>query len=223
MKALKNILPCIGKTDNKEQTPLQEKFFLIFFGNIIFVAATNLLTPLFALFVAQISPLDSASTAGLLWGAFIAATVTFLSVFSYIEWFNKLHDADLLVAGMLLKMAGWGMYVAMPGIGTMFCAQLFLGAGEAAGTPAFNALITDASIKSNVAPRKIFGMWQVAASVSMALAAVAGGYVVKSGGFKALFICMIVLSGLSAVATMVFRRELISLRQRHGNDVCVEM
>ena len=133
MKTLKNILPCVGKTDNKEQTPLQEKFFLIFFGNIIFVAATNLLTPLFALFVAQISPLDSASTAGLLWGAFIPATVTFLSVFSYIEWFNKLHDADLLVAGMLLKMAGWGMYVAMPGIGTMFCAQLFLGAGEAAG------------------------------------------------------------------------------------------
>lgn len=220
MKALKKFLA--GFVDNVEnkQTSLHEKFLLIFFGNIIFVAATNLLTPVFALFVAQISPLNSASTAGLLWGAFIFATVTFLSIFGYSDWLNKRHDADLLIAGMLLKMAGWGIYIAKPGIGSMFCAQLFLGAGEAAGTPAFNALMTNTSIKNNIAPRKIFGMWQVAASVSMALAAVAGGYVVKNGGFKALFLCMIVLAGVSVVATLAFRRELISLKGRHGNDVC---
>ncbi len=221
MKVLKKILPVFSNTVTERQNTLRETFLCIFFGNVIFVAAANLLTPLFALFVAQVSPVNSASTAGLLWGAFVAATVTFLSLFNSSKWFSKWHDADLLIAGMLLKIAGWGLYIVKPGLGTMFCAQMLLGAGEAAGTPAFNAIMTCTSIKKNVAPRKLFSMWQVAASVSMALAAVSGGYVVKIGGFRDLFLCMIGLAGIAVFATMIFRRELLSLKDHQNNKVCV--
>ncbi len=221
MKTQKEISPRFSGIRYGKQTASHEKFLLIFLGNVIFIAAANLLTPLFALFVAEVSPVNSASMAGLLWGTFVIATVTFLSILSYCNWFNQRNDVDLLIAGMLLRIAGWSIYIAKPSLESMFCAQLFLGAGEAAGTPAFNALMTEVSIKSKVAPRKLFGMWQVAASLSMALAAVVGGYVVKCGGFRALFLCMIVLASAAVVATAAFRRQLLTIRERHGNDVCV--
>ncbi len=190
----------------------------LFVGNIIFVAAANLLTPLFALFVAQVSPFNSETMAGLLWGTFVVATVIFLSILSCSKWFSKTNDVDLLIAGMLFKMAGWSIYIVRPSMGTMFCAQLLLGAGEASGAPAFNALLTSTSIKGKIVARKLFSMWQISASIAMAIAAVAGGFVVKVGSFKDLFICMIALSATAVIATITFRRHLLNIRDHDGGD-----
>lgn len=186
----------------------------LFIGNVIFVAAANLLTPLFALFVAQVSPFNSETMAGLLWGTFVVATVIFLSIMSSCKWINRRNDVDLLIAGMLFKMAGWSIYIVTPSMGSMLCAQLLLGAGEASGVPAFNALLTSTSIKGKIVARKLFSMWQISASIAMAAAAFAGGYVVKMGSFRSLFICMIALSATAVIATVVFRRHLLTIREQ---------
>ncbi|HLD05291.1 MAG TPA: MFS transporter [Candidatus Nanoarchaeia archaeon] len=183
--------------------------------NSFFIFGLNLFAPLYALYIQGIDP--SIHHVGGVWAFYIICMGCMVYVVSKFE--NHIKYADyFLILGFLGRTIGWIGYIFVTNIAQVYLIQIFLAAGEALGTPAYNTLYS-----LNLDKGKAASEWGLSASINafiMGLAAWLGSWIVGSFGFPVLFVFMTILSLVSVVLALRYRRALgtVSLLRRPKKD-----
>jgi MFS family permease len=175
---------------------------VLFLYNGIFVCAAAMLGPLYAIYVMKF--VDGVTAVSVSWAAFLIST----SVFTYIvarKGDEVKEKRNLLLAGYLIRIISWTMLIFVDNLAALVFVQILLGLGESVGTPAFNAIF--AEHLDNNKYIKEYSSWSLIANLSSAAGILAGGAIVNSLGFKALFIFMSALSLIAFLGIIVKPRN----------------
>ncbi len=169
----------------------------LFVANSIFVFALVLFGPLFAVYVQKMG--------GGVMMISIATAVSLLSTTLFLMFVARFGDRverkeDLLVIAYLIRAIGFLAYPLVKDITWLMVLIVWLGAGEALGTPAFNVLFARHVDKKNEISE--YADWHVVQNLIMALATILGGLFVSNFGFTGIFVAM---SGLSFLAILVIK------------------
>ena len=176
----------------------------LYLFNGIFVLAASSITPIYAFFAADIGA--NIFTVSLLSAAFLGSRVLFTFVLRFVG--DKIHEQEyLLLAGFLIRACAW---LVLPIVGTvsgLFIVQVILGLGEAAGTPALNAIFAKHLSKGH--PIAEYAGWDIVSTICAAIGTVVGGYIVSRYGFNVLFIAMGTLAILAFLGVLSRPRRLL--------------
>ncbi len=174
----------------------------LFTVNSIFVFASQLLGPLFAVYVMKID--GGVMLISLATSVQLLSSTLFLAFVS--KWGVGIKEKEYLLAvGYILRAFGWLGYIFVSGPVALILLQLVFGLGDALGTPSFNAIFAEHVDKQNDVP--MYADWSVISNLIMALGTVLGGYLVTVWGFNVLFVIM------SAMAMVSFFLVLITPRK----------
>lgn len=176
----------------------------LFIFNGLFVFAGSLLGPLYAIFVDNITKGIFPIT--LSWSIFLFSTTVFTILVAKIG--DKIQEKEyLLVIGYTIRAVVWFSYIFIQDFYILLLAQFLLGIGEAAGTPAFDAIFAEHLDKG----KHIFeySEWKVITNVVLAVGTLTGGLIAERFGFKPLFLFMSILAVISCVGILFNPRRLL--------------
>jgi MFS family permease len=166
--------------------------------NSIFVFASSLLGPLYAVFVETID--SNVISISIAWSTFmLSATFFMLLVRKYGDRIKE--KKKLLMSGYIVRALVWLMYPFVPSFEILIVLQIFLGLGEALGTPAYDAVFAKHLDKNKFIEEYIDR--KLAVNFSNALAVMVGGLIVAKFSFTVLFFIMSALAFVSFVGLLV--------------------
>jgi len=177
---------------------------VLYLYNGIFVFAAHLLGPLYAVYVREIE--GDVLSVSISWAAFLFSTVIFTFLIS--RFGDKVKEKEyLLIAGYVVRSVVWLSYTFVSDLNFLIFLQILLGAGEALGTPSFDAIFAEHLDKGkHIAD---YANWKVVSNLACGIAVVIGGFVVKYYGFNILFFSMFILAVFSAIGILLKPRELL--------------
>jgi len=141
---------------------------------------------------------------GGVWATYIILSGFLVYLISKYE--NNLKYADyFLISSFLMRALGWGSYIFATSLWHLYAIQIFLALGEAFGTPSYNSLFSKYLDKGKFASE--WGLQTTINSSLMGGAAFIGSLIVKSFGFNSLFIAMIILSLISTLFAIRFKKS----------------
>ena len=158
---------------------------MLFLCNGIFVFASSLLGPLYAIYVQHLG--KGVLTISFTSTVFLLATTLFTVALSRFKdgWVRKEH---FLIAGFLIRAVVWITFLLITNITELVVLQILLGAGEALGNSSFDAVFAEHLDKNlHVAE---YADWQIIMNVLTATATFIGGILMTLYGFSILFITM---------------------------------
>jgi MFS family permease len=162
---------------------------MLFLSNSMFVFATALLGPLYAVYLEGIS--QGVLAVSLTWSVFLCSSVLFTLILSRIG--DRLgHKRRLLMAGFLLRAIGWGLLIFATSLWWVIIVQIILGLGDALGGPSFDAMVAE-HLDSGKHIQE-YADWKLLSSIAMTGGTLIGGFVVYSLGFGWLFGTMSILA-----------------------------
>ena len=164
-----------------------QKLLLLSQGFII--SAFAMLSPIYAVFVEKIGGgILAASTASTLYSIATGIAVYFLS-----RWEDRIkHQEKLLRLGYFLSAVGFFGYLFVQNVYHLFILQVLLGLSVAIRVPAFDAFYSGSLDHNRRASQ--WGNWETMAYTVSAIAALAGGFIATTYGFKSLFVIMFLCS-----------------------------
>ena len=167
-----------------------------------FTMALGMLGPIYALFIQEIGgDLLDASLA-----YFIFMLTSGIVIYLVGLWEDKYdHKEKFVVVGYFLSSMGVGMYIFVNDTNMLFLTQLILGLSQALAYPAYSALYTDYLDKKKVASE--WGAWSSMWYIVTAIAALIGGFIANSYGFKTLFVVMFLVSLLSSFTSLILLKK----------------
>jgi len=171
--------------------------------NSFFVFAINMFGPLYAVYVQKID--TTVLNVGGIWSFYIFGVGIFAYLVSRLESHIK-YASYLLILGFLLRASGWLGYIFANEVWQLYAIQVFLALGEALGSPSYNQLFAEHVGKGSVAPE--WGISMSINSIIMGIASFAGALIVYTYGFNALFAVMILLSFVSTILALKYRKLL---------------
>lgn len=178
------------------------KTLILFNG--IFVFASSLFGPLYAVFVEGIE--KDILSISLSWAAYLVSMTVFLVIVS--RYGDRVMEKEfLLLAGYLVRAVAWISFSFVSSIETLIVVQILLGLGEAMGTPAYRAIFAE-----HLDDGKYMGQYtgeKLAFNTVGVVAVVLGGLVVKTFGFNILFYIMGTLAMVSFFGVLIKPRELL--------------
>ncbi|HOZ81064.1 MAG TPA: MFS transporter [Candidatus Woesebacteria bacterium] len=177
---------------------------VLFLLNSIFVFASSLLGPLYAVYVNKIdSKIISVSFS---WAVFMFSS----TLFTYFvgKFGDRVKEQEYLLAGgFLVRCLAWLGYIFVSDITGLILVQFVLGLGESLGTPAWNAIF--AKHLDNSKEVMEYSNWNIINNLMVAAATVAGGVVVTYLGFNILFVIMSVLALVSLIGVLITPRKIL--------------
>jgi MFS family permease len=177
---------------------------ILFIYNGIFVFAANLLGPLYAVYVGMLD--NNIFSISATWAVGLLATSIF--TFAISKKGDLLKEKEyLLLAGFLIRAIAWFLYIGIGNIFQLALLQILLGLGEAAGSPAFNAIFAE-HLDSGKQIRE-YSNWMIFSNILTAAGTVAGGFVASVFGFHWLFAGMGVLALVSFFGILIQPRKLL--------------
>lgn len=162
-----------------------------------------MLTPVYALFITSIG--GGVRIAGILFGIqYISVSLTSLLVM-------KLRDkttpgVGMLGAGFLIRGVAWALLAAIPSIELLLILQVFIGAAEGIGSPAFLALASE-HLDDNKHIRE-WGMWSLIANPIVAMASILSGFIAADLGFRAILAIMSAGSFVALAILLYYGRRM---------------
>lgn len=163
----------------------------------------NLFAPLYAVFIMDLT--SEVYHVGGIWGFYIFSVGILVLLISKYE--NRSKYADyFLILGFVFRVSGWLGYIFANSVIHLYLIQILLALGESFGTPSYNLLYSRYLDKGHFASE-----WGLNTSISafiMGGAAILGAIVVKNFGFIPLFVFMIILSLVSMIIALKYRRDL---------------
>jgi len=176
----------------------------LFVVNGIFVFASGLLGPLYAIFVETID--RNVVSVSISWSVFLFASTIFVM---FIRKYGDLVQEKeyLLMAGFLLRAVVWFAYPHIGSLSVLIAVQILLGLGEALGTPAYDAIFAEHLDKNRHIEE--YADWKLISNLAGAAAVLMGGFVVQYVGFSALFTSMGVLAVIAFFAVFFQSRKLL--------------
>lgn len=176
----------------------------LFFFNGIFVFASSLLGPLYAIYVSGIDK-DVVAVSGS-WAVFLASSTIFTYLMS--KWGDRVKEMEyFLIFGYLIRALVWFGYIFVDNLTELLLLQFILGLGEALGTPSYDAIFAVHLDKNNHI--KDYSIWKVISNLVGASATFLGGLVVSLYGFAPLFIFMSLLATISMFGILLSPRTLL--------------
>ncbi len=177
---------------------------VLFAVNSIFVFASQLLGPLFAVYVLRID--GGIMLISLATTTFLLSSTLFLTLIS--KWGAVIKQKEfMLAAGYLLRALGWLGYIFVSTPISLVLLQLIFGLGDALGTPSFSAIFAEHVNKENDV--SMFADWSVISNVIMALGTILGGLLVTIWGFNVLFVIMAVMAMASFTIILMMPRRVL--------------
>ncbi len=177
---------------------------VLFSINSIFVFASQLLGPLFAVYVMKID--GGVMLISLATSTQLLSSTLFLTLVS--KWGINVKEREYLLAGgYLLRAFGWLGYIFITTPVGLVLLQLVFGLGEALGTPSFNAIFAEHVSKENDV--SMYADWSVISNLIMALGTILGGLLVTVWGFEVLFGIMSAMALISFAAVLTLPRKIL--------------
>jgi MFS family permease len=182
----------------------QRALKILFISNGIFVFASTLLGPLYAILAEQFdADILSISFA---WFLYMLSTTLFSFVVSKLG--DKVKEQEyLLVIGYAIRIISWILYIFTNNLYMFFAIQMLLGIGQAIGSPAFDAIFAIKLDKGFEINR--YAKWQIIQNLSIAIASLIGGLIVNYLGFNILFMAMASLGIISIIIILIQPRKLL--------------
>ncbi|MEK7570046.1 MAG: MFS transporter [Patescibacteria group bacterium] len=161
----------------------------------------GIILPIYAVFVQQIGG-DILEASGAIAIFLVVSGVT--TIFIHRTRWSQTHRMQLLVYGWLLWVVGVAFYFFISNTLTLFVAQVIVALGNAIANPAFDAELddhTDKKIKSYE-----WGIFEALQDIFAGVAAIVGGVVAATFGFKALISFMVVFATISFLGILYYVR-----------------
>ena len=176
----------------------------LFLLNGIFVFASNLLGPLYAIYVSGIDKSILAVSSS--WAVFLVGTTVFTYIVS--RFGDRVKEKEYLLAlGYLVRGLVWTSYIFVGSFAMLMALQVLLGLGESLGTPSYDAVFAEHLDKDKHI--KDYATWKVISNLLGATAVFLGGLIVSSFGFTPLFIAMSSLAFISLIGIVLTPRDLL--------------
>lgn len=176
----------------------------LFTFNGIFVFASTLFGPLYAVFVETID--NDVLHMTISWSAFLVSTTVFVLVVR--KFGDLIQETEyLLMAGYLIRAIVWFVFPSITTFLELIVLQILLGIGEALGTPSYDALVAEHLDKNRHIEE--YSNWKLISNIVGAIAVVIGGFIVKSSGFQVLFYLMGILALISFIGILIKPRKLL--------------
>lgn len=176
----------------------------LYIYNGIFVFAGSLLGPLYAVYVGMID--RNILAVSITWAAFLFATLLFTFVISRVG--DRVREKEhLLLAGFAIRAVAWFLYIFVANIPHLIFLQIFLGLGEALGTPAFDAIF--AEHLDHGRHIKEYADWKLVSNGVTGVGTIAGGFIAIKFGFPWLFVGMSILAAISFIGILMKPRKLL--------------
>jgi MFS family permease len=105
-----------------------------------------------------------------------------------------------IILGYILLSAGCLSYVFVYNQFTLILTQIILGLGQAVVSPVFDSLYSDFVNKDQKA--KEWAYWESILYIANAIAAIIGGYIAYTYGFKVLFVIMFIVSFIGVLTSI---------------------
>src|SRR3989344_3306335 len=175
--------------------PVQYSFFvnkiirLLLLSDVWANLAAGMLIPIYAIFVETIGGdiLDAS------WAYFSFMISSGLVIFLVSKWEDRMkHKEKLVVLGGMLASLGYLQYIFVHNQIGLIITQVVLGLSVSIRTPSYDALYSVHLDKNKEASE--WGSWESMYFIVTAIAALLGGYVASTFGFKMLFSFMFLFS-----------------------------
>jgi MFS family permease len=176
----------------------------IFLFNGLFVLAGSLLGPLYAIYVEQV--VGGIYSVTLSWATFLLSTTIF-TMFLQRVGDRVTEKRYLLASGYLVRGICWILYIFTKDYYMLIAVQFLLGIGEAAGSPAFEAIFAEHLDKGKHI--REYSEWKVISNITLAAGTLLGGFVVSEFGFTPLFIFMAGLAIISFIGIIIKPKKLL--------------
>jgi len=176
----------------------------LFVFNGIFVFASSLLGLLYAIFVSTID--QNVIFISLSWAVFLLFSTLFMFVIR--KFGDKVKEKEyLLLGGFLVRAIVWFIFPSITTFSMLIVLQIFLGLGEALGTPAYSAIFAEHLDKGKQIQE--YTDWSLVSNIVGAIAVVGGGVLVSTVGFPVLFYLMGTLAMVSFIGILIKPRDLL--------------
>lgn len=177
---------------------------ILYIFNGIFVLASALLGPLYAVWVGTIE--NSVLAISISYAFFWGATTIFMFIVGRIG--DRFKEKEyLLLAGFLIRSLVWFSFIFVNSLPTLIIALIFLALGESLGTPAFGAIFAE-----HLGPgRHIadYSYWSMINNLMIAAGSAVGGVIVAYFGFSILFAIMSVMALIPFFGVLFQPRKLL--------------
>ena len=184
---------------------LKKSLKALFILNGVFVLASHLLGPLYAVFV-QDEIGGTAFIVSVSWSVFIISSLIFTLFIT--KYGDRVKEREyLLAAGFLVRAISWALYIFATNLYALLAIQVLIGLGEALGSPAFSALLAQ-HINQKKAVRE-YAIWSIVAKIAAATSTAIGGIVVANYSFTPVFIAMTILALVSFLMLLRLPRRLL--------------
>lgn len=176
----------------------------LYLYNGIFVFAGSLLGPLYAVYVGMID--RNILSISFTWAAFLLATLVFTYAIS--RFGDGIREKEyLLLGGFAVRAVAWYLYIFVATIPHLIFLQIFLGLGEALGTPAFQAIFAAHLDKGRQI--KEYADWKLVSTGVTGGGTLAGGFIASEFGFPVLFASMSVFAVFAFIGVLFQPRKLL--------------
>ncbi len=170
-------------------------------SSIFYNFTAGMLGPIYALFALQIGgDILVASTAIAIYTAVIGALILIFGRFE-----DKLDKKKVFIAGRAINVVGIAGYIFVSSPTDLFIVQGILGIAIAMMNPTFEALYSRGLRKGHEAFE--WSVWEGSINLVVAAAAIIGGLVAATLGFKVLFIFMAVTALLGFVTATFLTKK----------------
>ncbi len=177
---------------------------VLFLFNGIFVFASMLLGPLYAVYVESID--KNILFVSITWAVFLASATFFTFIVS--QKGDSIKEKEyLLMGGFLIRSISWILFIFIGSIFHLILVQIFLGLGEALGNPSFDAIF--AQHLDEGMQIKEYSAWKLVVNGATAIATIIGGLIVVNFGFEALFIIMSLLALTAFFGVLIQPRDVL--------------
>ncbi len=170
-------------------TPLNRPLRILIATNSLLVFIVGLFAPFYAVFIMKIG--GDIAFAGLSWA--ILSIVSGVLIFLFANWELKVKDQELLIAlGYVLRAGVFISYAFMGSIAQLIATQVLWGVAAALGTPAFDSVYADHTVKESSIVQ--WGEWEGISAIMTGIAALVGGLIIQLFGYSTVFVVMAVIS-----------------------------
>lgn len=176
------------------RTHLNRSLRILITTNAIFVFILGLFAPFYAVFVAHIG--GSIAFAGLSWAVLMIVSGILVLLFTNLEL--RVTEQKVLIAlGYILRAAVFLSYAFMSSMTQLLATQILWGVATAVGSPAFDAVYAAHTTKESSISQ--WAGWEGVSSIVTGIAALAGGLIIQSFGYQAIFLMMATVSLLLGI------------------------
>ncbi len=178
------------------------KLKLLLYASVFGNFSSGLLGPIYALFVQNIG--GNVLTASI---SFAIYTITFALLTTFIGKLEdtKFNKEKMIFIGYLILTIGNLFFLFIEKEFHLYLVQVLMGIGVSVVNPAWEALYSLALDKGKESSE--WSYWNAGAGLSVALAALAGGLIVKYYSFNLLFIIMALFHLISALVTIFLLKK----------------